>query len=173
MHQKAWRTNARTHERTNEWTNEQTSQKQYAPNFSQNWGHNNNLLHRLSSVMWPASVAQLDAPPDWRLGGRGFNPRRGRQHSFVEIDHEIFSTAILSLPLIHFLIVLGFNDTSTLVGHFVSSPREREKIEEIVETMKERDRGERGKWMKVKTHKKLNIPPLPIPAARTAGLAQL
>ena len=25
------------------------------------------------------------------------------------------------------LIVFGFNDTSTLVGHFVSSPREREK----------------------------------------------
>ena len=25
------------------------------------------------------------------------------------------------------LIVLGFNDMSTLVGHFVSSPREREK----------------------------------------------
>ena len=25
------------------------------------------------------------------------------------------------------MIVLGFNDTSTLVGHFVSSPREREK----------------------------------------------
>ena len=30
----------------------------------------------------------------------GFNPRRGRQHSFMEIDHEIFSTVILSLPLI-------------------------------------------------------------------------
>ena len=27
----------------------------------------------------------------------------------------------------YILIVLGFNDTSTLVGHFVSSPREREK----------------------------------------------
>ena len=25
---------------------------------------------------------------------------RGQQHSFVEIDHEIFSTVILSLPLI-------------------------------------------------------------------------
>ena len=48
----------------------------------------------------PASVAQLDAPSDWRPGGRGFNPHRGRQHSFVEIDHEIFSTVILSLPLI-------------------------------------------------------------------------
>ena len=48
----------------------------------------------------PATVAQLDAPSDWRPGGRGFNPRRGRQHSFVEIDHEIFSTVILSLPLI-------------------------------------------------------------------------
>ena len=27
----------------------------------------------------------------------------------------------------HYMIVLGFNDTSTLEGHFVSSPREREK----------------------------------------------
>ena len=45
-------------------------------------------------------IAQLDAPSDWRPGGRGFNPRRGRQQSFVEIDHEIFSTVILSLPLI-------------------------------------------------------------------------
>ena len=53
-----------------------------------------------SSPKEPASVAQLDAPSNWRPGGRGFNPRRGRQHSFVEIDHEIFSTVILSLPLI-------------------------------------------------------------------------
>ena len=52
------------------------------------------------SKLRPASVAQLDAPSDWRPEGRGFNPRRGRQHSFVEIDHEIFSTVILSLPLI-------------------------------------------------------------------------
>ena len=48
----------------------------------------------------PASVVQLDAPSDWRPGGRGFNPCRGQQHSFVEIDHEIFSTVILSLLLI-------------------------------------------------------------------------
>ena len=54
----------------------------------------------LAGTPLPASVAQLDAPSDWRPGGRGFNPRRGRQHSFVEIDHEIFSTVILSLPLI-------------------------------------------------------------------------
>ena len=33
----------------------------------------------------------------------------------------------LGLQCLHRLIVLGFNDTSTLVGHFVSSPREREK----------------------------------------------
>ena len=48
----------------------------------------------------PALVAQLDASSDWRPEGREFNPRRGRQHSFVEIDHEIFSMVILSLPLI-------------------------------------------------------------------------
>ena len=47
------------------------------------------------TVLGPASVAQLDAQSDWRLGGREFNPHRGRQHSFVGIDHEIFSTVIL------------------------------------------------------------------------------
>ena len=52
-------------------------------------------LHKSSGTgCLPASVAQLDAPSDWRAGGHGFNPRRGRQHSFVEIDHEIFSTVI-------------------------------------------------------------------------------
>ena len=51
-------------------------------------------------TLWPASVAQLDAPSDWGPGGRGFNPRQGPQHSLVEIDHELFSTVILSLPLI-------------------------------------------------------------------------
>ena len=52
-------------------------------------------------------------------GGRGFNPRRGRQHSFVEIDHEIFSTAILSLPLIQEgqLSVSGERMCIILVNH--------------------------------------------------------
>ena len=36
------------------------------------------------------------------------------------VQHEEFA-------IDSFLIELGFNDTSTLVGHFVSSPREREK----------------------------------------------
>ena len=44
------------------------------------------------------------------------------------------------------LIVLGFNDTSTLVSHFALSPREREKRdEEIVEAMKEMDRKKRNR----------------------------
>ena len=47
-----------------------------------------------------ALVAQLDAPSDWRPGGCWFNPRRGRRHSFVDIDRETFSKVILSLPLI-------------------------------------------------------------------------
>ena len=49
----------------------------------------------------PASMAQLDVPSDWRPGRR-FNPRprRGRQHSFVKIDHEIFSKVNLPLMLI-------------------------------------------------------------------------
>ena len=63
-------------------------------------------LHCLQSlsVPIPRVIAGLGGAvgcaSDWRPGGRGFDPRRGRQHSFVEIDHEIFSTVILSLPLI-------------------------------------------------------------------------
>ena len=54
-------------------------------------------------------------------GGRGFNSRRGRQHSFVEIDHEIFSTVILSLLLIQEgqLSVSGERMCTILVNHLV------------------------------------------------------
>ena len=37
---------------------------------------------------------------DWLSGGREFDPRRIRRHSFMEIDHETFSTVIPSIPLI-------------------------------------------------------------------------
>ena len=47
--------------------------------------------------------------------------------------------------------MLGFNDTSTLVGHFMLSPREREKRERRDSRgEKERDREERGTEIKVK-----------------------
>ena len=45
----------------------------------------------------------------------------------------------------------GVNDTSTLVGHFVPSPRVTEK--EIQEEMKGKDSEERGTGMKVKKQK--------------------
>ena len=49
------------------------------------------------------------------------------------------------------LIVLGFNDTSTLVGRFVSSPREREKRDR-----RDRRRDEReGQGKKEKSEKKV------------------
>ena len=40
---------------------------------------------------------------------------------------------------IDFFFVLRFNDTSTLVGHFVSSPREREKKDRRDSRRDERD----------------------------------
>ena len=64
-------------------------------------------------------MAQLDAPSDWRPGGHGFNPPPRSEHSFVEIDHEIFSTVILSLPLIQEgqLSVSGERMCTILVNH--------------------------------------------------------
>ena len=49
------------------------------------------------------------------------------------------------------------------------SPRERE----IVEEMKERDRQERKMNDSEETEEIKTFPPLPLPAARIAGLAQL
>ena len=46
----------------------------------------------------PVSVTQLDTRPTEDQEVAGSTPPR--QHSFVEIDHEIFSTVILSLSLI-------------------------------------------------------------------------
>ena len=50
----------------------------------------------------------------------------------------------------------------------------RKEIEEIVEEIKERDREEKKeqewKWC---NRRNKNIPPLPLPATRIAGLAQL
>ena len=48
------------------------------------------ILKSVYLLQKPASVAQLDAPSDWRPGGRGFNPRRGRQHSFVRLIMKYF-----------------------------------------------------------------------------------
>ena len=49
------------------------------------------------------------------------------------------------------MIVLGFNDMSTFVGHFVSSPREWEKRDRRDSRRDEkRDREERGTGMKEK-----------------------
>ena len=46
----------------------------------------------------PASVVQMRV---WlETGGCRFDPCQGRQHSFLGIDREMFSTVILSLPLI-------------------------------------------------------------------------
>ena len=62
-------------------------------------------------------------------------------------------------------IVLGFNNSSTLVGHFVLSPREslRDRRDN---TGDEREGKGRNRINK-------NISPLPLPATRIAGFAQM
>ena len=64
------------------------------------------------------TVAQLDAclTGDQEVAG---STLLGLQHSFVEIDHEIFSTVILSLPLIQErqLSVSGKRMYTILVNH--------------------------------------------------------
>ena len=73
------------------------------------------------------------------------------------------------------LIVLGFNYLSTLVGHFVSFPREREKRDRRDNRGDTRDKQGRmrNRNESEETEEIKNISPLPLPATRIAGLAQL
>ena len=64
-----------------------------------------------------------------------------------------------------FSIVLGFNDMSTLVGHFVSSPREREKRDkrdsrgdEREEQGRKRNRNESKETEEIKTFPRYYYP---------------
>ena len=67
----------------------------------------------------PASVAQLQAS---QTDDRMFlvRPPPSRQHSSVEIDHEMFSTAILYLPelLLTYSGLLGYIEVNLLFSTF-------------------------------------------------------
>ena len=52
------------------------------------------------------------------------NQVRGKKIKMADNDPNI---VVAANKIRKKMIVLGFNDTSTLVGHFMSSPREREK----------------------------------------------
>ena len=84
---------------------------------------------------------------------------------------------IFWLPFLN-LFVLGFNDMSTLVGLFVSSPREMEKRDRRDNRGDSRGDEREGQGRKEnewqwRNRRNKNIPPLPLPAARIVGLAQL
>ena len=56
--------------------------------------------------------------------------------------------------------VLGFNDTSTLVGHFVSSPREREKRDRRDSRRDERE--EQGRKRNINEREETEIKTFPL-----------
>ena len=62
-----------------------------------------------------------------------------------------------------------FNDTWTLMGHFVSFPSEREKgTEVLIEDKKERNRREwKKKWVTVRNEEILTLPSSPPNASKT------
>ena len=97
----------------------------------------------------------------------------------LTLTHSCFTLSpilpyLFFLLIIHRLIVLGFNDMSTLVGHFVSSPREREKRDR---SNRRRDEKEgQGTGLEWKWRNRINkntFSPLPLPATRIASQYQL
>ena len=88
--------------------------RNHLTNFNITWQGN---------LRWPSTKnflgGSVGCASDWRPGGLRFDPRQGWQHSLIEIDHEIFSTVILSLPLIQEgqLSVSGERKCTILVNH--------------------------------------------------------
>ena len=67
--------------------------------MKQNYFNQKTSIKRQVNMYRPRWLSWMRCPTgDQEVAG--FSPRRGRQHSFVEIDREIFSAVILSLPLI-------------------------------------------------------------------------
>ena len=66
--------------------------------------------------------------------------------------------------------MLGFNDTSTLKGHFVSPPRHRGKRDR--RGKRETEENE-GKKEQKSTEERQTYAPSTLPTGSTAGLAQL
>ena len=71
----------------------------------------------------------------------------------------------------NWFIELGFNDMSTLVGYFVSSTRDREKRDSRGDEGEGQGRKE-NEW-KWRNWRNKNLPLLPLPATKIAGLAQM
>ena len=93
---------------------------------------------------------------------------------FLDRNFNVSTMLTTSLSFEHWLIELGFNDTSTLVGHFVLFPREREKRDKSDSRGDERKgQGRKENEWKWRNRRNKNIPPLPLPAAKIAGFAQL
>ena len=69
--------------------------------------------------------------------------------------------------------MLGFNDTSTLVGHFLSSPREREKRDRRASRDEREGQRRKRKMNESEETRNKNIPSLHLLAAKIVGLAQL
>ena len=58
------------------------------------------IISTFSNNFFAGLGGSVGCVSDWWSGGRGFEPCPIQQHSFVEIDHEIFSMVIFSLLLI-------------------------------------------------------------------------
>ena len=89
------------------------------------------------------------------------------------ISFVYFLFIFVVVVVVVFFLELGLNDMSTLLGHFVSSPRENEKRDRRDGRGDEREgkgkKEERETGIKVKKQKKIKT----FPATRIAGLAQL
>ena len=94
-----------------------------------------------------------------------------------KIDTDRTPKSVAAYLCLHFLglsvrvlIVSGFNNTSALVGLFVSSPKEREKRDRTDSRGDKREGlGKKRKMKESDEREEITIfPPLPLPAARTA-----
>ena len=105
------------------------------------------------------NLHEMLKPIFWKNKGKIFqNVEILTQGPVVQSIDSLTSLLVVKMLTVLILIVLGFNDTSTLVGHFVSSPREREKRDRRDSRRDEREgqgrkrnRNESGETEEIKT----------------------
>ena len=99
----------------------------YAPNEdSDQLAHSRSLIRVFVVRMKKVWILGYPKCAQWRFWSDCANAQADLNLRWAHMSKGTFYDFVARL---FWLIELGFNDTSTLVGHFVSSPRENEKID--------------------------------------------
>ena len=139
-------------------------------NSGENWSEKKTFKNYSDTILYMYTAPRQGqiTPRRQHFNGYCVEDSRPSQPFRAMLNCSVYLTKLF---LARLGLVVGFNDTSTLVGHFVSSPKEREKrIRRDSSRDEEEGQEKKRKMNESEETEEIKTPPLPLP---TVSLAQL